>query len=158
MESWMRATTCLLIGLICLPAIADDSPIVLENSSKEFIKSSANLLGDCSGFFEFMSDAFNADNKPATAQQMHEMANGAMMAASYLLYLEYHTTANKRKRLGEFNHYPQGRADTNKTRLRALEEQRDIAGIAEEQKRCLAAVPMQNEIVQKIRDESVGRK
>lgn len=150
----MRAATFCLIGLIGT-AVAEEKD-ELTRSNQAYITASVNLLGDCSGFFEFMSSLYKGD-QPATSEQMHQLANGALMASSYLLYLEHQASGQKPKKLGEFSHYPQGRADTNKTRLAALLEQKDLDGIKAEQKRCLAAMPMQNELVQAMRDESVGR-
>lgn len=152
----MRIAPCLLAAWMTSVVVAEEHD-GLGESEKGFITSSVNLLGDCMGFYEFMSEVFKSDDKPATGQQMHELANGAMMAASYLLYLEHNASGQESKPLGAFKHYPQGRADANKTRLIALVEQKDLAGLAAEQKRCLASIPMQNELVQKIRDESVGR-
>lgn len=129
----------------------------LTESHKVFITEAVNLLGDCSGFFEFISDSFKATSQPATAQQMHEMANGAMMAAAYLLSVEYAAKHDKAKKIGDFVHYPQGRADTNKTRLLALLEQNDQQALEQEQKRCIDAVSLQKDLVQKMRDQSVAR-
>jgi hypothetical protein len=153
----MRTAGYCLLAAWAVSTAAAEAPIAIDDAEKQFITNSANLLGDCSGFYEFMSDVYKHDNKPATGLQMHEMANGAMMAAAYLLYLEHNATGQKPKMLKEFLHYPQGRADTNKTRLLALLEQEDMASITAEQKRCLATASMQKEIVQQMRNESVGR-
>jgi hypothetical protein len=145
----------IVAATLAVAAASAAEPDDLAKDEKDFVTTAANLLGDCSGFYEFMSEVF-AD-KPATSKQMHELANGARMSAAYLLSVEYAVSHEKPKAIGEFSHYPQGRGDTNKTRMQALLEQKDLDGIKAEQKRCLDAAPMQNDIVQKIRDNAVDR-
>lgn len=152
-----RIAVIVTASLAVATASAAEPPVTegLPKHSKDFVTTAANLLGDCSGFYEFMSEVF-AD-QPATSKQMHEMANGARMSAAYLLSVEYAVSHEKPKAIGEFSQYPEGRGDTNKTRMQALLEQNDLDGIKAEQKRCLDAAPMQNDIVQKIRDNAVDR-
>lgn len=153
----MRVVLCWVLAVCAIPAYAADEQEDLTEPEKTFVTSSVNLLGDCGGFFEFMSDIFKDGKQPATSQHMHEMANGARMAAAYLLYVEHNARGGKPKRLGDFMAYPEGRAGANKTRLTMWLEQNDKAALDAERERCMAAVPLQNELVQQIRNEAVGR-
>lgn len=149
----------ILIGAACAcvagaAAHANDGP---EKSDKEWITETVNLLSDCSGLFEFMSEIFTQSDQPATAEQMHNTANGARMAAAYLLSVERATSGGDPTPIRDFYHYPEGRGEANKARLRALLEQQNAKAITEEQNRCIAALPMQDELVQMIRNQSVDR-
>lgn len=148
-------------GVVLALTVALASPTVqadeLTEGNVKFITETANLLGDCAGYFGFMAEIYESTEQPATARQLKDMANGARMAAAYLLSLEHAAKGKPPKKIGDFVAYPEGREETTLNRMRALLEQGDKAQLQAEQKRCIDALPMQNEIVQEMRNAMVDR-
>lgn len=152
---------------LCVAALAAVSTTPIQSGSAradedlteetEFITETVNLLGDCAGLFTFMAETFQTTNQPATARQMKDTANGARMSAAYLLSLEHAAKGKPPKKIGEFLPYAAGREEVTLNRMRALLEQGNTKPIEEEQQRCLAALPMQDEIVQRMRNDMIGR-
>lgn len=123
----------------------------------DWIAELTNTLGDCSGFYEFLAETSAALGHPATGKQMHELANGAKMAAAYALSVEYAAKNETPKPIGAFLRYPESRADTNKTRMHALAEREDSAAIKAESEKCTRINDIQKDLVQQMRNDSVGR-
>lgn len=144
----------LTVALASSTVQADDE---LTDENVEFVTETVNLLGDCAGYFTFIAEIFESTEQPATARQMKDTANGARMAAAYLLSMEHAAKGKPPKKIGDFLAYPAGREETTLNRMRALLEQGDKSQLQIEQKRCVAALPMQDEIVQQMRNQMVDR-
>jgi hypothetical protein len=142
----------LVVGSMSL-AYAEEG---LDAESKEFVTQAVNLLSDCSGLYEFAARLFEEERQPASAEQLRAYSRGARLSAAYLLATEA-AAAGKQRQLGSFLPYVGGRAEVNMNRMAALVEQLDAEGFETERARCMAALPMQDEIVQQMRDASVGR-
>lgn len=146
---------CILMAT-CSAHAAEQEQEELTEKDVKFITDSVNLLSDCSGLYRFMAQSVFTD-KPATSKQLMDYARGAQMAAGYLLSIEATARDGRERPVKDFLGYVDGRADSNKTRLDALLEQGEFDALKIEQTRCTDAMPMQTELVQKLRDSMVGR-
>lgn len=151
----MRSGVALALAVALVGSAQAEDELTTKNV--EFVTENVNRFGDCAGYFRFMAEVFDAADQPATARQLKDLANGARMSAAYLLALEYAAKGKPPKKVGDFIAYPQGREETTLNRMRALLEQGNKTQIEVEQKRCFDALPMQDELIQKMRNDFVDR-
>ena len=114
----------------------------------------ANLLSDCSGFWEFFAITDDAQGNAASAKQMRERRNGAAVAAQYLLALEYEDRTGKKKALKEFADYVTARSEPMKTALLAHMEREEFDRIETEFNKCDAALEIQDKLIQAVRSKA----
>lgn len=148
----MRAWTLLAV-FFAATALADEPPV-----SKEDVTVMVNALADCGGLYEAMSEFEKSLGHTNSSQNFHETSNGSVMAAAYLLLLEYESVEGRPpKKLSDFTPYPQGRADASKTSVLASLERQDAKSVEDQAKKCGNLMPVQVDIIQMIRDRMVGR-
>jgi len=126
-------------------------PILASADTKTEI---INLMSDCSGLWEFFAIADDAQGNDASAKQMRERRNGAAIAAQYLLALEYEERTGKKKPLEELANYVTARSEPMKTSLMAYMERQEFDLIEIEFQKCDAALEIQDELIQILRDKA----
>lgn len=114
-----------------------------------------NAFCDCAGFYKAGAGLY--DNSPATVDNLNGLARGAEFAAQYLLGQEYAKTHDKPKAFGFFSDYTEGRVETSRIRVLALMEGQDAGTFNLELEKCKALSRLQEEIVQKMRDDAIDR-
>lgn len=115
----------------------------------------ANAFCDCAGFYKAGVGLY--ESSPATVENLKGLARGAEFAAQYLLAQEYTKTHHKPKAFGFFSNYTEGRVETSRIRVLALMETQDTGTFNLELEKCRALSKLQEEIVQKMRDDAVDR-
>jgi len=116
-----------------------------------------NAFSRCEAVFEVSSMVMEELHEPAAAKLAHEQANGAHIVALWLLNQESVASGKPPRRLADFAPYVDGVADVEKTRLLTLYEANDADTILAELKKCEALSPIQENIIQAVRDQSIGR-
>ncbi len=124
-------------------------PVLVSADTKTEV---INLFADCSGLWEFLAITDDAQGNDASAKQMRERRNGAVVAAQYLLALEYEDRTGKKKMLKEFANYVTGRSEPMKTALMAFMERQEFSLIEVEFHKCDAALEIQDKYIQAVRD------
>jgi hypothetical protein len=115
----------------------------------------ANGFADCSAFWLFLSEFSLQQQKPAAAEGLKNLANGAKTTALYFLAMEWTVShPNEPRTYGSFSPQVDGRIDTSLVRYRAMAEMDDAEGIEIQGKVCQDLTSIQEETIQKIRDAS----
>jgi hypothetical protein len=113
----------------------------------------ANTFARCAGYFKFMAEMATLAEKPAQAEYIHMLANGAESAAAHWLATQY-ALENKDgppRTYGSFYVVFKGVVEGALAHNRALAEAGDIESIRRQGRLCDELLPMQEEIVQSIR-------
>jgi hypothetical protein len=115
----------------------------------------ANSYADCAGWWDFMSAIEGAAERPASAEQLRNVANGAQTAALWLHAQAYALTAKKPARYGTWLPLVAPRRAAASTRAAAMVEQGDVEFMRAEGKRCQAMLEGQQHAIDEIRKDSV---
>lgn len=141
-----------LSNAVALPQTPSEDPM-----SKEQITTLVNNLARCAGVYEAMSGFSASEGQQATSATLHQQHNGAKISAMYLLALEHGLHSEEPKEIGAFAPYVDGIVETSITYMLMLIEQQDLETIREKTSACSALGPVQDKIVQMLRDSEVGR-
>ncbi len=118
-----------------------------------------NDFADCAGFYDYLAGFTLAQNKPANADAMSNLANGAKSSALYLLGMDYAMTHRDgpRRSYGSFSPMVDGRRETELARLKAVEENNDQEALNDRGVYCQSLLPIQEEIVSQMRSDTADR-
>jgi hypothetical protein len=153
----MRALWLLALAAPYYGAYPQDSDDVFTAEEKQQNTDMVNEFSRCHAAFEVSSAILKRTGQPANAEKAHQLANGAHSAALYLLAQERLAEGKEPKPLGEFSVYVDGIAETYSTELLASIEAEDTSVLSKALETCLELGPLQEQIVQLIRNEFVGR-
>jgi hypothetical protein len=128
-----------------------------ENPDKSDVTAVVNEFCDCAGFYQAGALIAESGTKPATAEKMRGLARGAEFVAHYLLAHEYAASHDKPRPYGDFKSYTEGRVEGARNLVLSMVEGEDHTAFNAQLKKCEAMQELQEEIVQKMRDESIGR-
>jgi hypothetical protein len=141
------------ISAFCCAASGADH----EDVDKNEVTTVVNAFCDCAGFYQAGAVLADGGTKPATAEKMRGLARGAEFAAHYFLAHEYAASHDKPRPYGDFKSYTEGRVESARNLVLSMVEGEDHAAFKAQLEKCEAMQEFQEEIVQKMRDESVGR-
>lgn len=116
----------------------------------------AHSLAECAGFWDFMSAVERASGNPASAQNAHNVGNGARLSAGYMLSMRHrlqHPEAAPRA-YGSWNDLIEPLAEVTSTRLLAAVEREDMEEVRQQAVVCSAMGETAQEIVDRIRAEN----
>ncbi len=118
----------------------------------ESLTEAANTLGDCSGYYEALARMFELQKKPATAERFRGLARGAQHSAVFIFSLVRRSERKKEIPIDNLYAYVDARVENNLNRVASFMEMNDEAGLKAEQDRCSDSMPLQMELVQKIKE------
>lgn len=141
-----------LLVLVFMPCLA-----LAENESSEKIDvtETANFFANCAGVWDFNADVMEADGKPATAERLHNMGNGAQTAALWLLASQHALNAGKATKYGSWLDMVTPKREDARLRLRGLAEMSEFKQIETESNACLGAAAEQEGILTMMREDRV---
>jgi len=152
------ATRSLLVMLAMLAFMRADAQSDRVTLSRENAAQIANALARCAGLLESLADAMRAAGQPASAEELHNLGNGAAVAAQYVLSSEYNERNSPEQRvLKDFEPYVESVSSAAATSFKAMMEQNDQENLDNELNTCVAFAEFQRSIVQEIRDSMVRR-
>jgi len=114
-----------------------------------------NFYGNCAGVWDFHADLQAAEGKPASAEQLRNMGNGAQTAALWLLANKHSLDTGKATTYGSWDDLVRPRRENGKLRMHALAEQQDFETIKAESQACLDAAEAQEKVLQMMREDRV---
>ncbi|HDS1038165.1 TPA: hypothetical protein QDZ42_001362 [Stenotrophomonas maltophilia] len=117
----------------------------------------ANIYADCAGFWDFMSSTERTAGRPASAEQLKNMGNGAQTAALWLHGQAYSFTATKPARYGDWLPMVAPRREGAAIKIAAMAEHGKTELIRSEARRCEALLEGQQRAIDDIRKDSVQR-
>lgn len=146
----------MLMSGLALWALPAERAIADKESHDQTVEI-ANGFADCSAYWQFLSEFSLEQNKPAAAEGMRNLANGAKTTALYFLAMEWTLShPNEPRTYGSFSPQIDGRIDTSLVRFRAMAEMNDAEGIEAQGHLCQGLTSIQEETIQKIRDASAN--
>lgn len=153
MRNISLAGATLALGLLAPSAAATDRDDTLML---------AHEFSMCGGFWDWMATVGVGLGKPASAEHLHNMGNGARSSAQ-LLYARQYLKDNpeaKPKPLGTWADAVKGAADAELVRLRAVAEMNEGSEAPNklELEKCTALTEYQGELIQQIRDSYSSQK
>ncbi len=151
----MNRRALLVSALLALPAFAQDGELSQEAQAR--LTEMINIFARCSGVYEVTSEFYKVTGEPATAEYVHNLANGAASAAMYLLGQESVLKGNPPKPYGEFMPYVEDLADGPKSSMRALLEMKDTKQFLKRFQDCAALIEAQEAALQALRNDTYRR-
>lgn len=136
---------------LALLLMADSQVEGASPTKEEGWEEAAMHMATCAGYWDFLSDTARAAGKPATAEQMHNMGNGAETAALYFLSSQHLLSGGEPRTYGSWKTMTQPRRESGKLRIQSLAEMDDAAAIETEGNLCLESAKVQEEILQSMR-------
>lgn len=129
----------------------------LANAGEQMdkVQLAANTFANCAGLWDFHADLMESEGKPATAQQMHNMGNGAETAAMWLYASAHSLDGGGATRYGSWKDLVHPKREANKLRLQALVENEEFQVIQAEAATCLEMAEEQESILQLMRADRV---
>ena len=85
MNCKLRFLMLICTYIISVPAIASEQRIILSHADKDQSVITAQKLARCGGVYDTASEIQKVINNPAFGLNIHEMANGAEVAAAFLM-------------------------------------------------------------------------
>lgn len=142
-----RLLSLLLALCAAQPAIAGEQ--------MDKVQLAANTFANCAGLWDFHAELMESEGKPATAQQMHNMGNGAETAALWLYASAHSLDGGEATRYGSWKDLVHPKREANKLRLQALVENEEYQVIQDEAATCLEMAEEQENILQLMRTDRV---
>lgn len=142
--------------LAAAPAIAQESVEYTERDRRGLTEM-VNTFSRCSGVYEAVSEFYRSLGELATAEHVHNLANGAASAAMYLLGQENIAKGGPPRPYGDFMPYVEGLADSSKTFVKALVEMQATEEVLKHFQDCAALVEAQEAALQALRDDANNR-
>jgi len=140
----------LVAAMIVLPAAQAD-----DGADAGDVTQAVNFFGNCAGVWDFLSDVAQSEGKSATAEQLHNMGNGAQTAALWLLANKHSIDTGKATTYGSWMDLVQPRRESGRLRMHALTEQSSFDTVSAESNACLEAASEQESILQMMRNDRV---
>ena len=146
-----------VLSLLAVTSVAAADQPTLKQLEKYLAGSDpvmvANAMAECAGVYEALSAAAKKIGRPAESEDLKNRHNGAMMAAEYLLAVNYQFKTGKKRKLGAFDPYVQGIIGTSSTHYLALLEASDQQELNAEATKCKAVQPTINYVVEQLRSQ-----
>lgn len=149
-----KAALVVALAWTSFAAAQDDT---LSDEEQNGLTLMIKTFARCAGVYEVTAEYFKSTDQPATAEHVHNLANGAHSSAIYLLGQENVAKGGPPRRYGDFKPYVDGIKETAMTYMRGLAERGETQQFLAEFQSCAELAPAQEELVQKMRDETVGR-
>ncbi|WP_286075661.1 hypothetical protein [Stenotrophomonas sp. 59] len=138
-----------LVLTLLMMGVPQDLP---EASGKdEGWEDAAMHMATCAGYWDFLSDTAKAAGKPAVAEQLHNMGNGAETAALYFLSSQHLLAGGKPRTYGSWKTMTDPKRESGKLRMMGLAEMNDQETIELEGNLCLESAKVQEQILQNMR-------
>lgn len=105
--------------LCCSGAYAEEEDYGSQEMAETFV--------ECAGLWEASSQLMARSDRPATAEHLHNMANGARTAAAWSLWTQWHldNPSKPSRKLGEWTDGIAMQVDAQTTRYAAIQESGD---------------------------------
>lgn len=136
------------IALILMAAPQADHTQAAKDEGWE---EAAMHMATCAGYWDFLSDTAKAAGKPAVAEQLHNMGNGAETAALYFLSSQHLLAGGKPRTYGSWKTMTDPKRESGKLRMMGLAEMNDQETIELEGNLCLESAKVQEQILQSMR-------
>lgn len=133
-----------------LMAVAQD-----ETDDEATTNKVVNFFANCAGVWDFSSELMAADSKPAVAEHLHNMGNGAEAVALWLLASQHSLDTGTATKYGSWNDMVTPRREGGKLRMYALAELGDFEQIKLDSEACSEAATQQENILQLMRRDRV---
>jgi hypothetical protein len=116
----------------------------------------ARSFSECAGFWDFLSAAEEASGNPASAQNAHNVGNGARLSAGYVLSVRHRLQrpSEPPRAYGSWNDFIEPLAEVTATRMMAALERGDVAEVEEQAITCRAMSETSQGIVDRMRSET----
>ena len=112
----------------------------------------ANTFADCAGVWDWVSAVEAANDRPASAKQAKQTAEGAHFAAMWLASNAYHSeNPEARKPYGAFKGMFEGKREASYTGMMAMLERGDQDGLMQRITICTALLEAQEEMINDVR-------
>src|SRR5262245_43377425 len=129
-------------AFVALGADAQEEATLTQEDQRGLTET-INTFSRCAGVYEVTSEFYKATNQPATAEHVHNLANGAASAAMYLLGQENVIKDGPPRPYGDFMRYVDGLKETAMVAMRSALELGDTDGFLKRFKECAALVEAQ---------------
>lgn len=115
----------------------------------------ARSFSECAGFWDFMSAAEQASGNPASAQNAHNIGNGARISAGYILSVRHRLQRPDEppRTYGSWDDFIEPLAEVTTTRMTAALERGDSDELRRQASFCAAMGEQAEQIVSDIRAE-----
>lgn len=115
----------------------------------------ARSFSECAGFWDFMSTVDQATGNPASAQNAHNIANGARLSAGYVLSIRHRLLRpdEQPRAYGSWDDFIEPLAEVTATRMMAALERNDSSELQEQAIFCRAMAEQSDDIVNQMRAE-----
>lgn len=134
------------------PGQVKPSADLLDEESKANIYRMADEFAACAGVWDFVAQLEESAERPASARQAKDTANGAISASTYLAAMIHHTeTPQDRKAYGHFMPMFEGKRESSTTHMFGMVERQDLPGIELRLTFCGGMLEFQEEIVSEMR-------
>ena len=145
----MKKWGLLLAALVILPAYSEES----QEAEKFDEYSMVETFVECAGLYESTAKSMGGQGKPAVAEHMHNMANGAKTAAAWTLWTKWHedNPTKPPRRLGEWSESISVQADSQTARFAAMEEIGDWDYLKTRWELCTEVSKVQADIIRSLR-------
>lgn len=115
----------------------------------------ARAFSECAGFWDFMSVAEQASGNIASAQNAHNVGNGARISAGYVLSVRHQLQRPSElpRAYGSWDEFIEPLAEVTTTRMMAAIERGDNRELLVQAEICRAMGEQADEIVSRLREE-----
>lgn len=155
MPSWTLRSLCAAsLALMAGSAMAQGHPVdaLVMRLTPEDTAQLAGLLADCGGIYSAFGDVA-AVQAPDLADDYRDMQNGAMVAATYLLYRDHRVRTRTAKPFEEFVEPVKSRAGNRALQVKTLFAADDLQAAKDQLGECAKLEELQSLLVRSWREE-----
>lgn len=147
----------MLLATLMFAAVAVSPVSTTDNVTTEEAENVAHLYAGCAGLWDVMSLAAKGDGKTATAEQYHNMGNGAETTAMWILAFHHNIGhPDDQKTIGAFRPMIGPRREAALNHYLALLENKAISEIEKDIKMCTDMLTFQDDTLTNIRRDRVS--
>jgi len=139
-----------LAVLAAAPPVSDDDRATIAHATR-----TADEFAYCAGVWDFFSDAESAGDRPASAKQFHNMANGAQTAALWTHAKAHLASGGKPARYGAWLPLVTPKREAASLQLHSALEHGDVERARREGEKCREMLEAQQLTLDFLRQDQV---
>lgn len=150
----MRLQIFALVACILTAPAAAQTDAEIEGSARGAYDL-ARSFARCAGFWDFMHDVEQMTGNPASAQNAHNIGNGARLSAGYMLSMRHRLQrpTEPPRAYGSWDEFIEPLAEVTATEMMAAVERSDTSMVEQQAVTCRALGETAQEIVEQMRAE-----
>lgn len=143
-----------LVGVLLTTPATAQTQAEIEDSAQGAYEMAASF-SRCAGFWNFMSHVEQATGNPASAQNAHNIGNGARLSAGYMLSMRHRLQRPDEppRAYGSWNDFIEPLAEVTATQMMAALERNDTSTVEQQAVTCRAMGEASQDIIDQMRAE-----